>query len=166
MSDQLDVNENRRGFLKRVGLGVAALPLVGLAACAKQEAPAPAAAPAEPAPTPAATAPAEAAPPEAAPADSAPAEAAPAEQPAATPAADYSSWPRVDEAEPVAMALGYKHDASKIDAAKQPRHKAGQVCRNCIQWKGTDTDAWGPCGIFPKKLVNANGWCTTYAAKV
>jgi DMSO/TMAO reductase YedYZ molybdopterin-dependent catalytic subunit len=163
MSDQFDVNENRRGFLKRVGLGAAALPLVGLAACAKQEAPAPAAAPAEPAPTPAATAPAEAAPPEAAPADSA---AVPAEQPAATPAADYSSWPRLDEAEPVAMALGYKHDASKIDAAKQPRHKAGQVCRNCIQWKGTDTDAWGPCGIFPKKLVNANGWCTTYAAKV
>jgi hypothetical protein len=163
MSDQFDVNENRRGFLKRVGLGAAALPLVGLAACAKQEAPAPAAAPAEPAPTPAATAPAEAAPPEAAPADSA---AVPAEQPAATPAADYSSWPRLDEAEPVAMALGYKHDASKIDAAKQPRYKAGQVCRNCIQWKGTDADAWGPCGIFPRKLVNANGWCTTYAAKV
>jgi pyruvate/2-oxoglutarate dehydrogenase complex dihydrolipoamide acyltransferase (E2) component len=162
MSDQFDVNENRRGFLKRVGLGAAALPLVGLAACAKPEAPAPAAAPAEPAPAPAAAAPAEPAPAEAAPVEAAPAEPAPAQ---AAPSADYSSWPRVDEAEPVAMALSYKHDASKIDAAKQPRHKAGQACRNCVQWKGTDTDEWGPCGIFPKKLVNTNGWCTTYAAK-
>lgn len=164
MSDQFDVNENRRGFLKRVGLGAAAMPLAGLAACSKQEAPAPAAAPAEPAPAPAATAPAEAPPAEAAPADAAPTEAAPAE-PAPAAAADYSSWPRVDESEPVAMALSYKHDASKIDAAKQPRYKAGQVCRSCVQWKGTDSDEWGPCGIFPKKLVNANGWCTTYAAK-
>jgi DMSO/TMAO reductase YedYZ molybdopterin-dependent catalytic subunit len=162
MSDQFDVNENRRGFLKRVGLGAAALPLVGLAACSKQEAPAPAAAPAEPAPAPAAAAPAEPAPAEATPAEATPAEPAPAD---AAPSADYSSWPRVDEAEPVALALSYKHDASKIDPAKQPRHKAGQVCRNCVQWKGTDTDEWGPCGIFPKKLVNANGWCTTYAAK-
>jgi hypothetical protein len=148
MSDQFDVNENRRGFLKRVGLGAAALPLAGLAACAKQEAPAPVAAPAEPAPAPAAAAPAEPAPAEAA------------------PSADYSSWPRVDEAEPVAAALSYKHDASKIDPAKQPRYKAGQICRSCIQFKGSATDEWGPCGIFPKKLVNANGWCTTYAAKV
>lgn len=160
MSDQFDVNEQRRGFLKRVGLGAAALPLVGLAACAKQEAPAPAAAPAAPAPAaaPTAAAPAEPAPAEAAPADAAPAEPAPA-------ATDYASWPRVDEAEPVAVALSYKHDASKIDPAKQPRHKAGQVCRSCIQFKGSATDEWGPCGIFPKKLVNANGWCTTYAAK-
>jgi hypothetical protein len=158
MSDQFDSNENRRRFLKRLGLGAAALPLVGLAACAKQETPAPAA--------PAAAAPA-AEPAAAAPVEAAPAEAAPAEAAPTTPAAaeDTSGWPKVDEAEAVAMALGYKHDASKIDAAKQPRHQAGQVCRNCIQWKGTDTDAWGPCGIFPKKLVNANGWCSTYARK-
>jgi hypothetical protein len=159
MSDQFDSSENRRGFLKRLGLGAAALPLVGLVACAKQEAPAPAA----PAAAPPAAEPAAAAPVEAAPAEPAPAEAAPT-----TPAAaeDTSGWPKVDEAEPVAVALSYKHDASKIDPAKQPRHKAGQICRNCIQFKGSATDEWGPCGIFPKKLVNANGWCTTYAAKV
>ncbi len=168
MSDQFDSSENRRGFLKRLGLGAAALPLVGLVACAKQDAPAPAAptaaAPtaAAPAAAPPAAEPAAAAPVEAAPAEPAPAEAAPT-----TPAAadDTSGWPRVEESEPLAMALGYKHDSSKIDAAKQPRHQAGQICRSCIQWKGTDTGEWGPCAIFPKKLVNANGWCTTYARK-
>jgi hypothetical protein len=159
MSDQFDVNENRRGFLKRVGLGAAALPLVGLAACAKQETPAPAA-PAAAAPPPAE--PAAAAPVETAPAEPAAAEAAPT-PPAA--AEDTSGWPRVDEGEPLAVALGYKHDATKIDAARQPRYQAGQICRNCIQWKGNDTQEWGPCAIFPKKLVNANGWCTTYARK-
>jgi hypothetical protein len=156
MSDQFDVNENRRGFLKRVGLGAAALPLVGLAACAKQDAPAPAAA-APPAAEPAAAAPVE----------TAPAEPAAAEPAPTTPAAaeDTSGWPRVDEGEPLATALGYKHDATKIDAARQPRYQAGQICRGCIQWKGNDTQEWGPCAIFPKKLVNANGWCTTYAPK-
>lgn len=158
MSNQFNSNENRRGFLKRLGLGAAALPLVGLAACAKQEAPAPTA----PAAAPPATEPAAAAPVEAAPAEPAPAEAAPTTSAAAE---DPSGWPKVDEAEALAVALGYKHDASKIDAAKQPRHQAGQVCRSCIQWKGNDTDAWGPCAIFPKKLVNGNGWCTTYARK-
>ncbi|MEZ5457856.1 MAG: high-potential iron-sulfur protein [Steroidobacteraceae bacterium] len=161
MSEQFDTNEDRRGFLKRVSLGAAALPLMGLAACSKQDAPAPAATPAEPAAAPAAEAPADAAP-----ADTAPTEAAPAEQTAAAPAEDTSAWPRVDEAEPVAAALSYKHDASQIDPARQPRYQAGQSCRSCIQWKGSDTDEWGPCGIFPKKLVNANGWCTTYARKV
>jgi hypothetical protein len=160
MSDQFDVNENRRGFLKRVGLGAAALPLVGLVACAKQEAPAPAA-PAAPAAEPAA-APVDAAPVDAAPADPAAAETAPTTP---APADDTSGWPRVEESEPLAMALGYKHDATKIDAAKQPRYQAGQICRSCIQWKGDDTQEWGPCAIFPKKLVNANGWCTTYARK-
>lgn len=145
MSDQFDVNEDRRGFLKRVGLGAAALPLISLAACAKQEAPAPAA--------PTAAAPAS--------------EPAVAELPTAQKAPeDTSSWPRVDEAEPVAVALGYKHDASAIDPAKQQRYQAGQSCRSCIQWKGSDSDDWGPCGIFPNKLVNANGWCTTYVRKV
>lgn len=160
MSEQFETNEDRREFLKRVSLGAAALPLMGLAACAKQEAPAPAAGPAEPSAAPAAEVPADAAP-----VDAAPTEAAP-EQPAAAPAEDTSAWPRVDEAEPVAAALGYKHDATQIDPAKQPRYQVGQSCRSCIQWKGSDTDEWGPCGIFPKKLVNANGWCTTYAAKV
>ena len=73
--------------------------------------------------------------------------------------------PQLDEADPTAAALGYKHDSSKIDAAKYPNHKPAQVCANCKLATGADADAWRPCSIFPGKTVNAKGWCAAYAAK-
>lgn len=73
--------------------------------------------------------------------------------------------PHLDEADPTAAALGYKNDATKVDAAKYPAHKAGQVCSGCSLVQGAATDAWRPCGIFPGKAVNAKGWCAAFAAK-
>ena len=73
--------------------------------------------------------------------------------------------PQIDEADPTAAALGYKHDSSKVDAAKYPNHKAEQNCANCKLVQGADADAWRPCSIFPGKSVNAKGWCAAYAAK-
>ncbi|UXI67097.1 high-potential iron-sulfur protein [Tahibacter amnicola] len=71
--------------------------------------------------------------------------------------------PPLSESDPTASALGYKDDATKVDAAKFPQHKANQVCLNCNFYQGTAARA--PCTLFPGKSVNAKGWCSAYAAK-
>jgi hypothetical protein len=71
----------------------------------------------------------------------------------------------VEESDPTATALGYKHDASTVDAAKYPTFKAGNLCSNCQLYQGKDGDESGPCMAMGGKLVNANGWCTAWAAK-
>lgn len=71
----------------------------------------------------------------------------------------------LEETDPTAVALGYKHDSNKVDGAKYPSHNTTQVCSGCTLIQGTDGDAWRPCGIFPGKTVNANGWCAAFAAK-
>lgn len=72
---------------------------------------------------------------------------------------------QIAETDPTAAALGYKHDSTKVDAAKYPNHKPTQNCANCKLAQGKDGDAWRPCSIFPGKQVNAKGWCAAYAAK-
>jgi hypothetical protein len=69
------------------------------------------------------------------------------------------------ETDATATALGYREDASKVDAAKSPTHKAGQTCANCRFFQGTDKTAWAPCQLFPGKAVAAKGWCSGYNAK-
>ena len=39
--------------------------------------------------------------------------------------------PHLDEKDPTAQSLGYKHDATKVDKAKFPKYKAGETCANC-----------------------------------
>jgi hypothetical protein len=89
--------------------------------------------------------------------------AAPVAPPVAAPAA--TDLVQLGEDEPAAVALGYRHDAAQVDAGKYPRWAAGQICSNCIQYRGVAGEAWGGCGLFPGKLVNAGGWCNGYAAK-
>jgi hypothetical protein len=72
---------------------------------------------------------------------------------------------KIEESDPVAQALGYKHDTASIDAAKYPRFAAGQNCANCAQYKAAAGADWGACAIFPGKLVAAGGWCNGYIAK-
>ena len=69
---------------------------------------------------------------------------------------------RVEEADDNAVALGYKHDTSKVDGKKYPAHKADQKCNNCQFWQGTATDAWGGCSMFGRKHIAAAGWCLAY----
>lgn len=71
--------------------------------------------------------------------------------------------PHLAETDATAVALGYKEDATKVDAAKYAQHKAGQNCANCKFFSGTA--GFGPCQLFPGKAVNAKGWCSAYAAK-
>lgn len=72
--------------------------------------------------------------------------------------------PHLEEDDPTAMALGYKHDAAEVDPAKYPKYQEGQICGNCnlIQ---SDSGQWRPCSIFPGKLVNTDGWCNAYVPK-
>lgn len=80
-------------------------------------------------------------------------------------AAQSASPPHLDEKDPVAVAMGYVHDAKKVDAAKNPTYKPGNTCANCLQLTGKEGDEWRPCNIFPGKTVNAKGWCKVWVAK-
>lgn len=72
---------------------------------------------------------------------------------------------KVDEADPQAAAVGYKHDTTKVDAKKYPKHDKAQKCANCQLFQGKAADAWGGCPLFGAKQVSGNGWCSAYAKK-
>ena len=61
---------------------------------------------------------------------------------------------KIDEKDPAAVALAYKHDATKVDAKANPTYKAGNNCLNCQFYQGKD--AWGACPMVGGKLVAAN----------
>jgi hypothetical protein len=72
-----------------------------------------------------------------------------------------SDLPKVDENDPMAASLQYKHDATqapRVDKAGTPA--AEQVCKNCQLAQGEGE--WVGCTIFPGKVVNANGWCNAW----
>lgn len=71
----------------------------------------------------------------------------------------------IAESDPAAKALGYLHDATKVDAKANATYKAGQVCDNCIQYTGAAGTVEGPCNMFPGKLVKAKGWCKVWVLK-
>lgn len=80
-------------------------------------------------------------------------------------AAAQGTPPHLDEKDSLAVAMGYVHDATKVDPNKVPQFKKGSHCANCLQMTGKDGDQWRPCNIFPGKLVNADGWCKVWVAK-
>lgn len=75
------------------------------------------------------------------------------------------SMPKLELDDPAAKALAYTHDASTVDPAEQPAMKEGANCANCQLYTGEPDAEWGPCSIFPGKLVAADGWCKTWIAK-
>jgi hypothetical protein len=72
---------------------------------------------------------------------------------------------KLEESDPQAVGLGYKHDSTKVDQAKYPKHEASQKCNNCQLFQGKAADAWGPCPLFGTKQVNAQGWCSAWVKK-
>ena len=72
---------------------------------------------------------------------------------------------KLEESDAQAKALGYMHDATKVDKAKQPKYAAGQVCSGCQLYQGKATDAWAACPLFAGKQVNAKGWCSAWVKK-
>jgi hypothetical protein len=73
--------------------------------------------------------------------------------------------PRLEEKDAQARALGYRHDASKVDRKKFATYQPGQACGNCQQFQGKAGADWAPCTIFPGKEVNAKGWCSAWVKK-
>ncbi len=71
----------------------------------------------------------------------------------------------VDENSPLAKQLGYKNDATQVDASAQPKYKPGEACENCQLFQGKPGDTWGPCPIYSGQEVNRKGWCSAYTAK-
>lgn len=78
--------------------------------------------------------------------------------------------PPLSETDPTAAALGYHHDATKVNPATFPRRSTEpggdtQFCDNCVLYIGAPGNDWGPCALFPGKSVAAKGWCNVWAAK-
>jgi hypothetical protein len=57
--------------------------------------------------------------------------------------------------DPTAVALKYTHN-SEVD---------GAYCSNCMYIQGEEGAEWRPCGIFPGKVVAADGWCSAWMKK-
>ena len=72
---------------------------------------------------------------------------------------------KLEETDPVAMALGYKEDTNKVDATKYPQHKPDQKCSVCALYTGKDGESSGPCSAFGGKIATAGGWCAAFAKK-
>lgn len=71
--------------------------------------------------------------------------------------------PRLDEKEPQALQLGYRHNATEVDKKKFPGYKPGEVCGNCQFFQSkVASEEWAPCSMFPGRQVNVNGWCSSY----
>lgn len=73
--------------------------------------------------------------------------------------------PKLDEADPQAVALGYNHDTNAVDGAKFATHKPEQHCAVCALYTAQGDGSWGNCAIFAGKQVNAGGWCSAFAPK-
>lgn len=75
----------------------------------------------------------------------------------------------VTEDEPLAQAMGYVVDASKVDTAKFPKRAgeagAKQFCNNCALYAGEADADTAPCSIFQNRPVRGAGWCNAWVAK-
>jgi hypothetical protein len=72
---------------------------------------------------------------------------------------------KLEESDPIAQALGYKMDTTKVDKQKYPNHKDDQVCTGCALFTAKAGEEFGPCSAFAGKLVANKGWCAAYAKK-
>lgn len=77
--------------------------------------------------------------------------------------------PKLTEDDPTALRLGYVTDAARVDTSAYPHRAAeaarAQFCKTCQFYIG-DVDAnWGPCVVFPDKLVSTKGWCSNWRQK-
>jgi len=153
MSDDSDRPMMRRTFLRLVG-GCAVLPAAGLVACSGDKPPAAEVAPPAPASgdffsqSPGAPA--------------APAAGEPGEEEATGEPSAVRAGERLDEQDPLAIALGYRHDANTVDADSHPRWQEGQRCAGCSWFAGAEDTEWAACGLLSGALVSSGGWCNGF----
>jgi len=74
----------------------------------------------------------------------------------------------VPETDPVAAAVGYKADVSKIDFKRYPKRKLpeakSQRCKNCVLYTQVN-GSWGKCQLLTAGLVDSSGWCGSWSKK-
>jgi hypothetical protein len=81
-----------------------------------------------------------------------------------TGSATAAELPKLDESNPMAASLQYKHDATQAPRTDKPGTPAAeQVCANCQLGQGEGE--WIGCSIFPGNRVSANGWCTAWVKR-
>ena len=77
---------------------------------------------------------------------------------------------RIEETNPQAQALGYKHNAEEVDTSRFPRRASAegkqQLCNNCQFYIGDTSAEWAPCSLFANKYVKGSGWCNAWAKKL
>jgi len=79
--------------------------------------------------------------------------------------ASAQQYPRLDEADPRAVAVGYVEDAARVDATKYPKYRPGQLCTTCDLYLAKPTQPWAPCTLFPKRVVAGKGWCDAFRTR-
>jgi len=67
-----------------------------------------------------------------------------------------ADMPKVNPDDSQAKALSYVHTSPSAD----------NLCSNCQLYSGDTASVWGPCAIFPGKLVAGDGWCSAWTKKV
>jgi hypothetical protein len=68
--------------------------------------------------------------------------------------------PLIAESDPVAKAVKYVEDATKVKEAE------GNRCDTCSLYTGKDGATQGGCQIFKGKQVKAAGWCASWAPQM
>jgi hypothetical protein len=76
-----------------------------------------------------------------------------------------AQYPRLEESDPKALAIGYVADAARVDPKKYPKYVPGEDCSTCQFYLTKPTEPWGPCTLFPRKLVAGKGWCDAFATR-
>ncbi len=80
----------------------------------------------------------------------------------------FAADAKVSESDPLASALGYKHDASKVDSKKFPQlakpELKGQNCASCALFT-PGAGGLGSCAIIKTGLVTAKGMCASWVKK-
>jgi len=71
----------------------------------------------------------------------------------------------LEPSDPLAKAMGFTTDATKVNASANPTYKPTQKCGNCAQFQGKAGDATAPCTIFAGHTVPEGGWCKVWAQK-
>ena len=69
---------------------------------------------------------------------------------------------RLEEDDPVARALFYRHHYSDVD---HPLFQDGRYCYNCVLYAGPEEDEWAPCSAVGNKLVARLGWCSVWVPR-
>lgn len=71
--------------------------------------------------------------------------------------------PALTEADPMAVALGFKLDTGAVDQAKFPKHTKEQSCASCLHFQKPGADK-ARCDLF-NKVVPKGGWCSGYSKR-